>query len=114
MKVECLLEAPGLVVMAMAAFSVLQTPSYHLLPLLPERYPDPEPANHLDKGKSEHDTVLEPVTTPTGGGVSLVRHMGGRRVRKVVRTVGAGKGRRGTEDDRVEDETEREEKSERR
>ena len=64
-------------------------------PLLPQCDPDPEPANHLDKGKGEEDAVLETVAAPGGGVVRRVLGVGRRMSHAAarVRVVEWGGGR---------------------
>lgn len=50
-------------------------PRFESSPLLPQRDPDPEPAERLDEGEGEEDAVLEGVAAPGRGGV--VRVVGG-------------------------------------
>lgn len=79
----------------------------HILTLLPQRHPDPEPADELDERKGEEDAVLEPVAAPARGAVARRR----RRVREAVPRGGGGGGggggvRGGAEEHGVADEGE--------
>ncbi len=79
-----------LVCTGVAAPPPRRLPRQHLPALLPQRHPDPEPADHLDEGEGEEDAVLERIAAPARGGV--------HRIVDVRRRVGeAAPGRVGIE-----------------
>jgi len=88
-------------------------PHGNLVPLLSQRNPDPEPANHLDKHKGEEDAVFKAVAAPAPGLVRRI-HPVGRGMRhpatRASTTVQRGGG---AEHEGIEDGTERQEEAKR-
>lgn len=86
---------------------------HHLLLLLAQRDPGPQPADHLDEYEGEEDAVLEEVAAPRGGCVRGAPAVGGGRGGPAAGGgVGAVEGRGGAEEEGVEQEEEGQEEAE--
>lgn len=103
--------APYLHASLLLLLFLLPHPHDKLVSLLPQRHPDPEPADHLQEEEGKADAVLQHIAAPGAGGVIRVV---GRRVGEVRLRRGEGvEGRARTGEEGVENEEEGEEGAQR-